>query len=196
MYSSRKASSCETLDASEDVMRSVFIAADPSEHLEPDGEPTASTGRADSSMIIDHLGTGSPAKPGRLRSAGMRATYFAAALLAITLFSDAAARAAAAWPPAGYTKWNANIAYRQITAGGCGILASHGCWKLLMIARHGCRGGLFITLNEFRGKVLVGDSIDSVDVLPAMTPARMEFDPDISVKSVVARIATVDCYSS
>lgn len=123
---------------------------------------------------------------------GERQWVGAAGVLAFLGTAPAAMAEQAVWPPHGYTRWNSQLAFRQLPLGHCVSYADHGCWRLVFIARSGCADGLYVTVNEFKGNVLVGDTLDSRDVVPRMTPVQLELDADVS--GAKGRIAKVDCY--
>lgn len=154
----------------------------------------SSTGRSGfGSLASSHKSVKCHAPNQDLRGCGKaRHPLFVAFVVVLALAPAATARANASWPPSGYSRWDSNVAFRQIPAARCGDLADHGCWVLMFAARAGCRDGLFVTVNEFRGKTLVGSVLGSVDVLPARTPARVELDGD--VKGATGRIAKVECF--
>lgn len=109
--------------------------------------------------------------------------------------ASAASAGTAGWPPPGYTTWNGVLAFKWLSNGHCAGYAPHGCWRTYFVAKRGCGGGIYVTLNEFRGKVLVGDTIDSRDVVPPRTPVSLEFDSDFAgpLRGV---LASVECFPS
>lgn len=117
-------------------------------------------------------------------------TAAAAAVVIASCLTGVASPTGSTWPPSGYTSYSNQIAYKS-TGGPCAY-RTHRCWTLLFVARTGCPNGLYVTLNIFRGNVLVGDAIDVAYVLPPRTPARLTFAPTVS--GHVARFGSVNCY--
>jgi len=104
--------------------------------------------------------------------------------------APAPAPARSTWPPAGFALWNANIAIKF----GRGACKSYedSCYHVILIARYGCANDLLVTLNEYRGNTIVGDTNGSLSTLPPGQQVDLDI-PSLASSAQSARIASVDC---
>jgi len=115
---------------------------------------------------------------------------------AVTLvLAGAVAAASSAWPPSGYYRWSSTIAYKWGKGGSCSQdFMGCGCWHVYVVAKNGCRDGLFVTLNEYSHGAVVGNTIAELQSLPPRTAANLELDADRS-GALTGRLAQIRCYS-
>ena len=119
---------------------------------------------------------------------------FGAVAVALVL-AGAVGAASAAWPPNGYYRWSSTIAYKWGKGGSCSQdFMGCGCWHVYVVAKNGCRDGLFVTLNEYSHGAVVGNTIAELQSLPPRTAANLELDADRS-GALTGRLAQIRCYS-
>jgi len=88
-------------------------------------------------------------------------------------------RSLQSWAPATTSRHLPDFYYRWLQAGSsCAKDATFGCWKLKVVARHGCPQGVTLVVDETQGGGVVGAVWGFSRRLAPKAPSVVEVDAD------------------
>ena len=98
-------------------------------------------------------------------------------------------------PPHGFARYNADIAYKFLPSPQVRCEAYTTCWNVIVIPRTGCPNSLMVDMALTRGRVAVGQAIDTVG---AVRPKQRALLKPIALiqdtNGVRGRISNITCF--
>ena len=141
--------------------------------------------------ISEEIQSGSPA-PTVTKSARPSSSATGLVLTPKTAQNESAGN----WYPKGYETWydNSNIAYRWLKGNEFKCDYGDSCWGMMLIARSGCRSGLYVELSLLdRNDVQVGYTNEVLGSALPMQKSKLVFNT-FNEEAKYARISEMNCY--